>query len=61
MKDELTKAVSRNILNNVFSLLNTLYIYMYICTVYLCGNKGHLTWLALILVNFLEITKTRFT
>ena len=26
MKDELTKAVSRNILNNVFSLLNTLYI-----------------------------------
>ena len=29
MKDELTKAVSRNILNNVFSLLN-IYIYIYI-------------------------------
>ena len=29
MKDELMKAVSRNILNNVFSLLNTLYIYIY--------------------------------
>ena len=30
MKDELTKAVSRNILNNVFSLLNTLYNLIYL-------------------------------
>ena len=33
MKDELTKAVSRSILNNVFSLLNVVYIYIYI---YIC-------------------------